>query len=260
MRIVRAAEAEFELEQTGRGPDLLLLHSLLTDADSFAAIVPELSRRHRVNAVSLPGFGRSDPPPGSSVEDYADRLAALLAVLDGKTDVLGNGFGGFIALAVAARHGARVDRLVLADTGATFPESGRAPFRAMAQAVERAGMSAIVDAAVRRIFPETYLKAHPEATTQRKEVLLRMNPVQFAAACRALAEVDLRPRLGQIVNRTLVVVGALDVATPPSMARELVAGIAGAQLVELPDCGHCPPLQQPAAFLNAITPFLEQGR
>jgi 3-oxoadipate enol-lactonase len=257
MPIVRAGGAELELEQTGRGPDLVLLHSLLTDPSSFAAVVPELSRRHRVSVVSLPGFGRSNPPSGQAIEDYADRLAALLSVLGGRANVLGNGFGGFIALALAARHATRVNRLVLAGTGATFPESGRAPFRAMAQAVERSGMAAIVDAAVRRIFPDAYLATHPDVIAQRKEVLLRMNPVQFAAACRALAEVDLRRQLARFRNPTLVVVGSLDAATPPAMARELAAGIEGAQLVELPDCGHCPPLQQPAAFLAAITPFLE---
>jgi 3-oxoadipate enol-lactonase len=257
MEVVLGGGAQCEVEQTGRGPDLVLLHSLLTDPASFAAIVPELSRRQRVTVVSLPGFGRSTPPAGATVEDYADRIAELLATIRREADLLGNGFGGFIALALAARHPAWVNRLVLADTGATFPESGRAPSRAMAKAVERAGMAAIVDAAVRRIFPESYLAAHPEAIAQRKEVLLRMNALQFANACRALAEVDLRPQLARVDVPTLVVVGSLDAATPPSMGRDLAAGIAGARFVELPECGHCPPLQQPAAFLAAIRPFLE---
>jgi 3-oxoadipate enol-lactonase len=51
-------------------------------------------------------------------------------------------------------------------------------------------------------------------------------------------------------------VGSLDAATPPALARELASGIPGARLVELPGCGHCPPLQQPAAFMAAIAPFL----
>lgn len=257
MEILRVADAQFELEQRGHGPDLVLLHSLLTDLSSFAAVVPALSRRRRVTTVSLPGFGRSTPPAGQSIEDYADRMAELFGAMGDKCDVLGNGFGGFIALALAARHGSRVDRLVLVDTGATFPEAGRLTFRAMAETVERSGMKAIVGAAVRRIFPDAYLAAHPEVAPQRAEVLLRTDPKQFAVACRALAELDLRAELGRIANSTLVVVGELDEATPPAMARDLAAGIAGARLVELPGCGHCPPLQEPAAFLAAITPFLD---
>jgi len=255
VEIVQAGGAQFEIEQTGRGPDLVLLHSLLTDPGSFARIVPALSRSRRVTLISLPGFGRT-APAGPSIEDSADRVAALLATLGGKPDVLGNGYGGFVAVALAARHGAKLGKLVLADTGAAFPEEGRAPFRAMAAAVEKGGMSAIVDTAVRRIFTEDFLAAHPEAIAERREVLLRIDPARFAAACRALATLDLRPQLSRIQNPTLVVVGARDAATPPALARELVSGIRGAKLVELPDCGHCPPLQQPAELVAAIAPFL----
>ncbi|HET9754098.1 MAG TPA: alpha/beta fold hydrolase [Myxococcales bacterium] len=247
--------ATFDVEQFGAGPELLLLHSLLTDRGSFAPVLPAFSRQRRVSLLALPGFGRSTPA-GPAVEDYADRVAEFVARLPGKPDVIGNGFGGFVALALAARHGAALEKLVLADTGACFPEEGRAPFRAMAEAVERSGMAAIVPTAVKRIFPERYLAAHPEALAERREVLLRMQPKPFATACRALARVDLRPALKGIRNPTLVIVGELDAATPPALATELSAGIQGAKLVRLPDCGHCPPLEQPEAFLAAVQPFL----
>lgn len=255
MEIVTAGGEPLEIEQIGNGPDLVLFHSLLTDPRSFAAVVPALSRSRRVTLVSLPGFGRS-APAGASIEDSADRLAHFVDALGGKPDVLGNGYGGFIALALAARHGQNLGKLVLVDTGAAFPEAGRAPFRAMADAVGKGGMAAIVDAAVRRLFPDEWLAAHPRAAAERREVLLRMNVPSFAAACRALAKVDLRPEMPRIENPTLVVVGALDAATPPALARELASGIPGARLVELPGCGHCPPLQQPADFVAAIGPFL----
>jgi pimeloyl-ACP methyl ester carboxylesterase len=255
MAIIRVDGAALEVEQSGDGPDLILLHSLLTDRRSFAPVVPALTLRRRVTLLSLPGFGASTPA-GPAIEDDADRVAGLLSSLGERPDVIGNGLGGFITIALAARHGQRLGRIVLADTAAGFPEAGRAPFRAMAEAVERSGMAAIVDTAVRRIFPEPYLAAHPEAARERSEVLLQANPAHFAAACRALAAVDLRDALPRIANPTLVVVGALDAATPPDLARELASSIAGATLVAIPGCGHCPPLEQPAAFLAAIATFL----
>lgn len=248
-------EGGFEVEQVGEGRDLLLLHSLLTDRQSFSPIVPALARSRRVSLLALPGFGRS-APAGPAVEDYADRVAEFVRRLPGKPDVLGNGFGGFVAVALAARHGALLERLVLADTGACFPESGRAPFRALAEAVEKGGMESIVQAAVRRIFPPAYLAAHPEAVAQRRAVLLRADPEQFAVACRALSRLDLRPALPAIRNSALVVVGSLDAATPPELARALAVSIPGAAFVELPGCGHCPPLEQPEAFLDVVAPFL----
>ena len=53
------------------------------------------------------------------------------------TDVFGNGFGAFVTLELACRHGARFGRLVVADALAAFPEAARAPFRAMAEGVAR---------------------------------------------------------------------------------------------------------------------------
>ncbi len=258
MATLEANGKSFDYQQEGRGRHLLLLHSLLTDRGSFAPIVPALARNLRITLLSLPGFGQSSPVAGS-IEDRADRMADFIGALAPGTavDVLGNGFGGFIATALAARHPDRVGRLVLADTGAAFSEEGRAPFRAMAAAVRKSGMEAILEAAVRRIFPENYLAAHPQAAEERKAALRKADPVQFAAACDALAAVDLRPALGRIKSPTLVVVGERDEATPPALSRALAAGIHEARLVEIPGCGHCPPLQQPAQFLQVIEPFLE---
>jgi pimeloyl-ACP methyl ester carboxylesterase len=255
MPVIRVDGGELDIEQWGEGRDLLLLHSLLADRRSFAGIVPALARSRRVTLVDLPGFGGSSPA-GPAIEDAADRVARLLPALGAQPDVIGNGLGGFIVVALAARHGTRLGRIVLADTGATFPEGSRAPFRAMAEAVEKSGMAAILDTAIRRIFPAPYLAAHPEAVAEREEVLLQMNPANFAAACRALASVDLRAALPTITNPTLVLVGTLDAATPPPLARELAASIPGAELAELPGCGHCPPLEQPGPFVTAIGPFL----
>ena len=117
---------------------------------------------------------------------------------------------------------------------------------------------AVVDTALRRMFTEDFIATHPEVVSERAAVLLRAEPSHFATACRALAELDLRPALREIRNRTLVVVGALDATTPPALARELAAGIADAALVEIADCAHCPPIEQPAAFLTAVQTFLDE--
>lgn len=258
MPLLETAQAAFDYEQHGAGPDLLLLHSLLTDRRSFAAVVPALAQRRRVTLLSLPGFGKTSAVSGS-IEDRADRVADFIAAAaeGGSADVLANGYGGFIAVALAARHPRRVGKLVLVDTGAAFPEEGRAPFRAMAAAVRKNGLQAILEGAVRRIFPDRYLAAHPEQAAERKAVILESDPAQFAAACEALARVDLRSVLPRIESPTLVVVGALDSATPPPLSRELEQGIRGARLVELSDCGHCPPLQQPRELLSVVEPFLD---
>ncbi|HXZ02273.1 MAG TPA: alpha/beta fold hydrolase [Stellaceae bacterium] len=246
-----------DIVSAGEGPDLVLLHSLLIDRSAFARVVPSLTKDRRVHLVALPGFDASSPA-GPGVEDHADRIAEALRALDlgPGSAVLGNGFGGFIAVALAARHGALFEKLLLVDTAARFPAQARSAFAVMAEKVAAGGMGAVADIAARRIFHDAYLAAHGEAVAERRAVLMRFNPGAFIAGCRALERVDLRSSLSAIANPTLVVVGELDAATPLDLARELAQEIKGARFVLLPGCGHCPPLEQPEAFLAAIGPFL----
>ncbi len=256
--LVTGGGATFDVAQAGAGPDLVLFHSLLTDRTVFDGITPALARRRRVTLVNLPGFGASSPA-GPRIEDYADRMAALFPALGlpPSTDLLAMSFGGFVGIALAARHGRLFRRLALVDTAAAFPEPAKAPLRGMAERAERDGMGAVVDTALRRMFTETFLAAHPEVVPERAAVLQRAAPACFATACRALAGLDLRPALAAIRNPTLVIVGALDATTPPALAKELAAGIAGAHHVEIAGCAHCPPLEKPAALLAAVEPFLD---
>src|SRR5581483_867014 len=113
-----------EAVQTGAGPDLVLLHSLLTDKDAFAPIVPRLAARRRVTLVDLPGFGASTPAE-PRIEAFADRVAAAFPGLgiDPGAAVMGNGFGAFVSVALAQRHGGAFGRLIVCDGGAAFPEA-----------------------------------------------------------------------------------------------------------------------------------------
>ena len=112
MPIVKVNGVNVDITQTGTGRDLVLLHSLLADRSAFDRVVPALAMKRRVTLVNLPGYGAS-AAHGASVEDYADHIAALLLALKlpPQTDVLGNGLGGFIAIALACRHSAAFDKL-----------------------------------------------------------------------------------------------------------------------------------------------------
>jgi 3-oxoadipate enol-lactonase len=249
--------AQLDVTHAGRGRDLVLLHSLLADRSAFDAVVPALAQTRRVWCVNLPGYGGSFPA-GPAIEDYADRIAAWLHVagLPPQTDVLGNGLGGFISLALAIHHGAKFDHLVVADALAAFPDPAKQPLRGLAARVQAEGMSGALDIAIDRMFPEAFSAAHPEVVAERKRVLEGADAACFANACLALAKLDFTPLLGRIRNPTLVMVGALDATTPPAIARGLASGIAGAQFMEIAGCGHCPQIENPQAFVAAVNGFL----
>ncbi len=89
-----------QVDTEGEGPELLLIHSLLTGAEAFDAVVPDLAARRTVRRVSLPGFGSSTPLEGDiTVYDLADRIAAAMDAIGSApgTAVLGNGLGAFVA-------------------------------------------------------------------------------------------------------------------------------------------------------------------
>jgi 3-oxoadipate enol-lactonase len=243
--------------QSGDGPPLFLFHSLLSDRASFDAIVPELSQAFRVIVPELPGFGRSHAVSGGLAE-VADRMAE--AVKEGAAGqeaiVLGNGYGGFVALQMAIRHPRIATKLILADCGAAFSEPGREAFRNMAAAAKAKGLAAITDVAMRRLFAPQFQGEHPDLMADRREAFLKTDPEVFREACAALAELDLRPELSKVKVPVLVLVGEHDEATPPPMSHELAAGLPQAQLEIIPGCAHVPQLQSPKIFLEVISDFL----
>jgi pimeloyl-ACP methyl ester carboxylesterase len=100
--------------KTGKGPNLVLLHTLRTQLDLFEKTIPELSRHFTVYALDYPGHGYSDIPPArydaafftEAVEGFLDRLDLRDVTLAGVS------IGGSIALIIATRRNPRVARIV----------------------------------------------------------------------------------------------------------------------------------------------------
>src|SRR5258708_1427551 len=151
--------AQVEYDQQGSGAPLLLIHSLLTELTVFDVVLPRLAKERCVTRINLPGFGASAPVELTTLGDHADHVARVMAALElpRETAVFGNGFGAFVALALAIRHGPRFGRLIVADTLAAFPEPARVPFRTMAERVSAGGMKPVLDTAIGRMFPPAFV-------------------------------------------------------------------------------------------------------
>jgi 3-oxoadipate enol-lactonase len=251
------ADGTVSAEVFGEGTPLVLFHSLLSDRTSFDRIIPNLAERFRVIVPELPGFGASQAVAGG-LPAVADRMAACVREAAAGNDVivLGNGYGGFVALQMAIRHPGIASRLILADCGAAFSEPGRDAFRGMAGAARTKGLAAITPVAMRRLFAPDYQQAHPELMREREAAFLRTDVDVFEAACLSLAQLDLRPDLAKVAVPVLVMVGDQDEATPPPMSEELNVLLSNARLHVLKGCAHVPQLQAPEAFLEAVDAFL----
>lgn len=258
MQQLSAGRGALTAVRTGEGHDMVILHSLLADRYAFDPVLEALAAKYRVTLINLPGFHGSQPAMLALMDAY------LAIIEDGFEEfgigndsiLMGNGFGGTVALAFALAHPERISRLVLSDAAAGFPAEGRQAFAVMAEKVAAGGLGSIAEIAAKRVFSPAYLAAHPEKIEERKKVLLEIDPKAFQAACKILQETNLVPLLHHLKVPTLVVCGELDQATPPVLNKQIVEKAAGAKYIELPGCGHCPPLEQPEQFLAAIKEFV----
>ncbi len=244
--------------RTGSGGDIAILQSFLADRHAFDPVLPKLAEHHRVTLFNLPGFHGSQSPVLALMDAYVASIQDGFQEfgLSPDTVLIGNGFGGTVALAFALAHPESIAKLVVCDAAAQFPPQGKDQFAAMAQKVADGGLGSIAEIAAKRVFSPGYLAAHPEKIEERKAVLLGIEPAAFQAACRILQETDLLPLLHHLRVPTLVVCGSEDQATPPALNKQIAEGVAGALYIELAGCGHCPPLEQPDKFLDAIREFV----
>jgi 3-oxoadipate enol-lactonase len=126
----------------------------------------------------------------------------------------------------------------------------------MIDAVSFGGMEAVIPIALRRIYTEAYLREHPDMGEARAAVLRRTDVVGFVTACTALQRLDYRDQATRVANRTMILVGEDDQATPPDLAEELHSLIEGSTLRRMPGLAHAPQLQDPNRFVDATREIL----
>jgi len=247
----------------GAGLPILFLHAFPLNRsmwdDQVRALLSE--NRFRLVAPDWRGFGESDiTAEVSTMEMFADDLAALMDSLGIDAAILcGLSMGGYAAFAFLRKYPRRVSGLILADTrpGADSPEA-RANRENVAILAETQGTGALADLQVPRLISDYTRQHSPSVELHIRQMIDAATPQGVAAASRGMAlRADSNDLLSTITCPALVLVGEHDVLTPPDLAQEYAAHIAGAQLVVIPGAGHLSNLEQPQAFLQAVNGFLQ---
>jgi esterase len=114
---LRVAGVRVRLRCSGTGEPVILLHDIGSSAASYVPISRRLVAAGReAVAVDLPGFGHSEPLADRSLGSLVDHVQQIVEdVTPGPLDVMGRGFGSYLALSLAARHPDRYRRLILED-------------------------------------------------------------------------------------------------------------------------------------------------
>ena len=171
--------------------------------------------------------------------------------------LIGLSMGGYVALAVARKHPQRLRALVLADTRAEADDEQAKANRDKMITFARSHTASDV---LEQLLPKLLAAQTREQRSEIVEEIRRMARDQsiegIIGALKVMRErPDASDSLASIRIPTLVLVGAEDAVTPPALAEKLAAGIAGTQLVKIPNAGHLSNLEQPAAFNEALLKF-----
>ncbi|QHE85365.1 alpha/beta fold hydrolase [Hydrogenophaga sp. BPS33] len=245
--------------QEGQGPTVVLSHALGCDLSMWDGVAAALRERFTVLRYDHRGHGRSPASGGAfTVGDLADDAARLIeAECQGPVHFVGLSMGGMTAQALGARHPGLVRSLAIANAAMHYPQAARDMWQARVDTVLAQGVPPIAEGALQRWFTPAFREdaARGQAlVAQLREVLVRSDASAYAAACQAVAAIDLAAGNARITCPTLVIAGDLDEATPPAMSQAIAQSIPGARLQHL-SAAHLSAVEQPEAFAALLTAF-----
>lgn len=246
----------------GTGLPIVFLHAFPLNRTMWAAQEEALSPRHRVVTIDLRGHGESDAPLWHyTLDQAADDVRALLDHLSILQAVfVGLSMGGYILFAFYRKHADRVKGLILADTRAQAdtPEGRIGRFQ-MAQIAYNDGSAAIADIMIPKLLSPGTIRSNP-ALVRNVRSMIEGNQISgIAGDLMAMAErPDSVSLLPQITCPTQIIVGELDVATPPHDSKLMADQVPGARLTIVPGAGHLSNLEQPETFNQILGAFISK--
>jgi 3-oxoadipate enol-lactonase len=254
-----SVEAEYTLEGPDDAPVVVFSNSLGTTGVMWDAQAAALSERFRVLRYNARGHGGTPAPPGPyAIGDLAGDLLELLDRLELESvSFCGLSIGGMTGMWLGAHAPERIDRLAICCTGLQLPTAEMWTERAAL--VRREGMGAVVDATIERWFTPGFPERSPEVVARIRESFLTTDPEGYAGCCEALAEFDMRGRLGGVGAPTLVIAGEDDPVGTPERAAAIGDEIEDSRVVVLPEARHLAAVEQAGAVTRELEQLLSVG-
>jgi pimeloyl-ACP methyl ester carboxylesterase len=252
----------------GEGPDVLLIHGLGGAKSSFLDTAAALSKRYRVHALDLPGFGGSTKP---LTYQYTARSFSetVIDVMDAlgieRAHLVGNSMGGRVSIEVGLRHPERVAGMALLCPAVAFirreyhpivrllrPELGVLPHRFMRRMVEAQFWSLFcdpdaVDPSVADVAVDEFQRIYGSAGAR----FAFLSSARNIYLDKPFGRGGFYPRLNQLGCPTLFVWGTHDTLIPQAFKRHVEKWLPRAEQIVLENCGHVPQIER-ADEVNAM--------
>lgn len=265
-RRVEAGGIATNYHDTGTGAPVMLIHGSgpgVTAWANWRLTIPVLAERLRVVAPDMVGFGYTARPPDVEygLETWIRHALGFLDALGlARVDLVGNSFGGALALALAIRHPDRVRRLVLMGAAGLRFELTPGLDAVWGYTPSFDNMRALLDifAFDRGLVNDELARLRYEASMRPgvQEAYSAMFPAPRQRWVDALASDE--HDIAALPQEVLIVHGREDRVVPPANSRRFAALIPRAQLHVFGRCGHWTQIEQAARFTRLIGDFLTE--
>jgi pimeloyl-ACP methyl ester carboxylesterase len=257
----------------GEGPAILLIHGIAGSSTAWRDVMPALAERYTVIAPDLIGHGQSAKPVGDySLGAYASGMRDLLRVLGvARATIVGQSFGGGVAMQLSYQHPEFCERLVLVDSGGLGREVSWL-LRFMTLPGSEYLMPVIFPSIIRERGNDISRMLHNHGIHMARmgemwrsyaSLTESANRQSFIRTIRAVIDPG-----GQTINATdrlylaeavptLIVWGDRDTIIPVSHAYSAHESMPGSRLEIIEGSGHFPHVEAPERFLSILTDFLE---
>ena len=249
--------------EAGKGDPVVLIHGSGPGVTSYAnwrLVLPALAENFRVLAPDMVGFGFSERPANIQygVQTWADQVVGLMDTLELPTaHLVGNSFGGAIALRIATQHPDRVGKLVLMGSmGVPFPITeglervwGYEPsFENMRKVLDVFAYSRDL---VNDELAEVRYRGSIQPGFQESFAAMFPAPRQRWVEAMCTPEDDIR----RLPHRTLIVHGREDQVIPVQTSLRLMELIDNADLSVFSHCGHWSMIERTEDFNRSVSEF-----
>jgi 2-hydroxy-6-oxonona-2,4-dienedioate hydrolase len=239
----------FEYLEAGQGPTVTLLHGLFGGPSNWAEVIPILAQEFHVLAPRFPLDGSI---PITSLQPLTEFVREFLDFKGVEhTALCGNSLGGQVALDFCLKYPDRVTKLILAGSAGLYERhlsDGSLP---------KPNKEFIREQAERVFFDKRHISE--ELIEQIYQQLQDRRYVRFLIrVAKVTRDYRMDDELAKVRVPTLLVWGAQDEVTPPSVAYQFHEHLPNAQLVFFDECGHAPPIEHPQRFSQVVREFLAQ--
>jgi 3-oxoadipate enol-lactonase len=248
----------YRLDGPAGAPVLVFSNSLATSLAMWDKQVRRLKDRFRILRYDNRGHGSTPPTPGP----YTLALLAndLLGLLDAlgleKVSFCGLSMGGMVGQWLGINAPQRVERLILSNTAAYFPN--KEMWRERIEMAKEGGIAAIAEASIKRWFTPGYRERPDTAAIigNVRNFIVETTREGYLACCVAIRDMDFRDQLDRISVPTLVIIGDRDPATLPEYGELIASRIPGAAKAVIADAAHLSNIEQADKFTETLVNFL----